>query len=774
MLSSAVRSQPAAIRLDLGPEKAAVMEGFQALTPKSTYSPDRGFGWQPYALGDWKKPAVDHQRPDALWADFLMVSRGKTRLRIDVPDGEYHLWFWTGQWGSHPWGLPSYKGFGLRSADGGKVTHETTLEQFLDESFGRPLRRWIGPGCDFYSDWIAAGFRRFDGPVVAKDGRLLLSFAGRFPLNGLVVCPQAARAETERWLADLAKTQRAAFDCENVTPAVPDDFAPADEEMRRGLVLFAPQKETLVFPTTTPNDTAPRAEALTAFACRGETESFTLAVRPLKLYRGVRPRLTELTGPTRLGGPDVTAYAVQMLPRGARGLGYQYQGHLLRRVEPRTLHKDQTAQYWWDVRVPPHAAPGLYKGDVVIEMRRGREYQELARVPVRLRVLPMNLLSSDDTGVKLMVPYSNFDGYHWIQEWELYRPLYWQDMRLMKACGLNTAMLAGDARPIGPTYAKLGRLPMSVLDVPLKRWEICKQLGFKQVFWYGFQGLTSIAWRTPDGNRFSRALGDQYCGPKHRAALRDIVATIERMRRERGLPPLIVSIMDEAICHGAAKALPAYTKMIQYFAQLKQEFGIRYCVLDSSTEVDGFVKGLDICAPSRKGTAENYAKMKAVGAEPWLYNTGLRRFQMGYYCWRAGLKGMWVWFYCDSGNNQLFPYGTRTAALAYQTAAGPVPTIRSQWVREGIDDLRYLKTLEAYVRRGRESKRPAAVAAAKAGQKMLDDLRARMSVEFSYYAMNANDGTPAPGAWAPSTLGVIRWKVAKHALAIAQALGTGE
>ena len=259
LLASAVRGQPAAIKLDLGPEKAAVMEGFQALTAKSVYSPDRGYGWQPYALGDWKSPAVDHQKPDALWADFLMVSRGKTRLRIDLSDGEYHLWFWTGQWGSHPWGLPSIQGFGLRSADGGGVIHETTLEQFLDESFGWPLRRWFEPGADFYRDWIGASFRRFDGSVVAKDGRLMLSFFGRFALNALVVCPEADRAETERWLADLGEKQRAAFVCENVTPAVPDDFSPTDEEKRRGLVLFTPQKETLVFPTSTPNDTALQA-----------------------------------------------------------------------------------------------------------------------------------------------------------------------------------------------------------------------------------------------------------------------------------------------------------------------------------------------------------------------------------------------------------------------------------------------------------------------------------------------------------------------------------
>ena len=759
-------------RLDLGPDKSAVMEGFHALTPKTLYTPKRGFGWQPYGAGDWKKAEVDHQRPDPLWGDFIMMSGRSTRLRVDLPDGEYHLWFWTGQWGSDGWGFPPIQTCGLRSEDGGEVLRPMTLQQFLDENFRAQPKRWLTPNSDFYRNWIAPCFRRFDGTVAAKDGSLVIAPVRRFPLNAIVICPESDRDETERWLADLAQKQKASFECRNATPNVAEDFTPTDAEERAGLVLFLPQRETLVFPTSTPGDYSPRAEALTAFACPNETESLSLALRPLKRLDRMRVRMTELTGPTRIGGADVAAYRVQMIPRGARDLSYKYQGHLLRESTTTTLHANQTAQFWWDVRVPAHAPAGLYAGDVVVELNKGRRTpaEELARVPVRLRVLDMDLLSSDDTGVKLMVPYANFFGYHWLQTWALYRDLYWQDMRFMKARGLNTAMLAGDARPIGPTYAKLDRLPMSVLNVPFRRWQICRELGFKQVFWYGFQGLTSIGWRTADSNRFSKALGDEYCGPKHRAALRDIVKTMEQMRRERDLPPIIVSIMDEAICHGGARALPAYTKMVQYFAELKREYGIRFAVLDSSDEVDGYVKGLDICAPNRRGNAENFAKIDAVGAERWLYNTGLRRFQMGYYCWRAKLKGMWVWFYCDSRNCQLFPYGTRTSALAYQTPEGPVPTVHSAWVREGIDDLRYLRTLESYVRHGLSSNNAQAVAAAKKGQQVLDDLHSRMTDDFSHYVVNGPSGQPAPGAWHPTTLDVIRWKVAKHAIAIAEEL----
>ena len=109
------------------------------------------------------------------------------------------------------------------------------------------------------------------------------------------------------------------------------------------------------------------------------------------------------------------------------------------------------------------------------------------------------------------------------------------------------------------------------------------------------------------------------------------------------------------------------------------------------------VLGHDVVRDSLRARRQVGLVPQEVNFDPFFTPREVLRFQMGYYCWRAKLKGMWVWHYCDSRNNQLFPYGTKSSALAYPTARGPIATLRSQWVREGIDDLRYLKTLEAYV-----------------------------------------------------------------------------
>ena len=763
------------VALDLGPEDSAVMEGFRRLSPKTSYSPKLGYGWTLWKPADWKNPAVGGMSPDPLWADHIMVSGNRTRLRVDAPDGEYGLWFWSGRWGAHPWGLPTVAGFGFRADDGGAVRHKTDFPRYLHENFGRRLDALDHPRADFYRDWVEGAFRRFSGVVTAKKGRLLLAPVGRFAVNGIVLCAVKDRAATERWLTALAARRRAMFRCEDATPPVPTDFTPSPEQARRGLVLFVPQRETLFYPTSVPTARAPRATALTAFACRGETEPINLAVRPLRDFRNVRARMTDLSGPggSRLGGPDIQAFQVQMLPRGSGTSSFAYQGYLLRAAAPRELRAGRTEHYWWNLRTPPNVPPGLYRGEVILESVRGRgrrrEVVEMARLPVRLRVLEMDLLSSDATGVKLMVPYSTFNGFHWKRDWRLMEPSYRADMRFMKACGLNCGMILG-GRELVSGWRPGEWPPLAKLEGLSRQWRICKEIGFRQVFCYPFQHLTGIAWGTADRNRFARQLGDSYLGPKHRAAIRRVVETLTRFERERELPTLIVSIMDEAICHGGKKTLPAYTKMVEFFADMKKEYGLRHAVLDSSRDVDGFVKGLDICAPNRKGTPENFAKMKAVGAEIWLYNTGLRRFQMGFYCWRAGLKGLWVWHYCHGSDTQLFPFGVR-GSLAYQTARGPIATVNSQWVREGIDDLRYLKTLEAYIRRGLNSGKPGARDAARAGKAMLDELRSRMTVDFFHYVVNRPDGSPAPGAWAPSTLNVLRWRAARHAVAIARVLG---
>ena len=761
--------------LDVGPESGSLMPGFKRLSPRTAYTAERGYGWVPWKPQDWRKPAVDSVQPDPLCGDYLMVSGRQTRLRVDAPDGDYHVWFWSGRWGSPRGHLPPAAGFGFACLDRGGALHKTRWDQFLHDNFWQP-GTWLESDTDFYNAWMRPWFPRFEGIVKARGGRIMLKPWGRFAVNGLVLCPEKDVEAGRKWLAAVEAKRRELFHYTDVTPPPAPEFQPTAEEKRRGFALFVPQRETALFPTSAPSDTAPRATALTAFACRGETEPVNLSVRPVKdfLRSRVRARMTDLVGPSgaRIGGPDIEAFDVQMLPRGrpSRGQRFRYQGYLLRKAGRRYLKRGFTRHYWWNVRIPDRAPAGLYKGHVAIESSDRGGTVELARLPVRVRVLSMDLLSSDETGAKLMTPYTPFAGFSQTgYDWDRVAPSYRGDMRHMRACGLNTGMLWG-LRNVASAYLSSGRVPLAALNSVAPYWRVCKQVGFPYVFSYAFQSMTSIAWRTADSNRFAKRLKDSYLGPKHRAALREVVKTVTDFQKQRDLPTLIVSIMDEAICHGGKKSLPAYTRMVQYFAELKKEFGIRHCVLDYSKVVDGFVKGLDICAPNRYGTQENFAKMKAVGAEPWLYNTGMERFQFGYYCWRADLKGLWVWYYCHVRDSQIFPFRS-IGVMACQTATGPIPTVNSQWVREGVDDLRYLRTLEAYIRRGLKSGKPAAQAAARAGKKALDELRASMTVNFFHYTMNRAEGGPAPDAWDPCALDALRWKIARHAESIAGALG---
>lgn len=81
------------------------------------------------------------------------------------------------------------------------------------------------------------------------------------------------------------------------------------------------------------------------------------------------------------------------------------------------------------------------------------------------------------------------------------------------------------------------------------------------------------------------------------------------------------------------------------------------------------------------------------------YNNGWSRYVWGFHQWKLGSDGNWQWVYNWENSHgwlPLFNSGEASAAFAYP--GGYAPTIKYEWVREGITDYRYLLTLEKAVR----------------------------------------------------------------------------
>jgi hypothetical protein len=82
-------------------------------------------------------------------------------------------------------------------------------------------------------------------------------------------------------------------------------------------------------------------------------------------------------------------------------------------------------------------------------------------------------------------------------------------------------------------------------------------------------------------------------------------------------------------------------------------------------------------------------------AEYWAYNNGMDRFPYGFYLWKSTALAHWQWVYSWSNTEAAAPLiheGMDGAVVPYMKRS--LPRLCYEWVREGIDDLKYAATLE--------------------------------------------------------------------------------
>jgi hypothetical protein len=89
--------------------------------------------------------------------------------------------------------------------------------------------------------------------------------------------------------------------------------------------------------------------------------------------------------------------------------------------------------------------------------------------------------------------------------------------------------------------------------------------------------------------------------------------------------------------------------------------------------------------------------------QPWVQIPNMNRLMAGFFLALSGLDGCWPWGYINYGSlgrdafsetDNDFDKYMRDAMTAYPSSDGPIPTTQWEAFREGVDDIRYLETLE--------------------------------------------------------------------------------
>jgi hypothetical protein len=243
------------------------------------------------------------------------------------------------------------------------------------------------------------------------------------------------------------------------------------------------------------------------------------------------------------------------------------------------------------------------------------------------------------------------------------------------------------------------------------------------------------------GVRWSKHLvGMKMPPPEYFEAVTRIVGQVEKERLARGWPEFYYYPIDEA----AAEAIPILAATLAAIKQVPtaKTYATQIFELAESRPLDDV---LDVwCSGWFCADLAAVEAMRAKGRIFWCYPNFVAcsrgvpnsaRMTYGFGLWRMGYSCLIPWHYQApaSGSNPFCDFdGTYGDwCMAYPGPEGiPIPTQRWEAVREGIDDGRYLYTLEARI--AAAEKAGSAAAAVAAGKALLAEIRAAVPVRSTY------------------------------------------
>ncbi len=445
------------------------------------------------------------------------------------------------------------------------------------------------------------------------------------------------------------------------------------------------------------------------FATPGEHEPASFAVRPLSTdLSGVHIRLSrplETPEGEVISARQVDIRTVRSMTRWLNPDEYLPEETYLVPAEPLDIPKGTTQRYWLTVQVSEDAEPGVYTTSVLIEP----ETQEAASLELAVEVLPFRLADVED------IAFFMYHSPHLLPE--KFRTIEYQHMLYADMAEHGMTTVTGYFRPSGDILhgAHPDYLPMAPLVEAMDSAGL--PAGENPLVWVGAESYGGDVWQA-----------------------------VLDAGREHGYPELLFYMIDEP-SPGRYPAVESVMARLNEFREAHPEYDIRTTTALGPQAIEDVGHYYDIWilggGAVRDGMAEEAA---AQGRELWAYECHfsptqpeISRYYFGFWAWSAGLRGVSYWAYYDGGFYSRFGSigshedveedwleWTNQFSFVYPTAEGPIPTIGWAAVRQGIDDYRYLRTLEAAIEAAKDN--PTARETVRAAEDLLAEIRSAINL----------------------------------------------
>ncbi len=483
------------------------------------------------------------------------------------------------------------------------------------------------------------------------------------------------------------------------------------EQENRGYLIFSRDEPGSIYPTSIPGSKE-IVNRLAMDAAPGEIESFAFAVHALKDMKKVTYKVSDFVALTKNHG-SIPARCVDM--RVARywpqrieffSEAYHVIPEILDPVHPVDIKKGTSQMFYARVTVPADAQAGEYRAAVTVTSNNRHDKV----LGVCLTVLPFTLRTPQKISWLLAVTANTSV---WGRK-NYPRQRIRQELQAVRKVGINRLV-------VYPHFElkNVNGKPVILWGNSDKWMSLYKELGFKEPFvWPIYGAIDQYVQKycpnalTANRRGYSREAEKLY---------RKILGLMADEVRKRNWPTYILHTVDE----------PGYTaeginKFIRTASVIKKA-GYKTFTTCGHWYIDKIDNVLDYRAysligyaslPNARKAAEIYEHTRKSGDVFWLYGGGCyandgvlhegiivaNRYQNGVFLWRSRATGIENWIaYWPMGSKKVDDFDKSKDACTYYLSDDPVakpllPTLQWEGIREGIDDYRYLYTLETRIR----------------------------------------------------------------------------
>ncbi len=529
-----------------------------------------------------------------------------------------------------------------------------------------------------------------------------------------------------------------------------------EADKKRGFVPFVVTPFATVLPLSMPPMDS-IGKPLRVRACAGEYEPASFAIRALQPVRDLSVRSTDLlNGDLRIPADAIEAHVVKVwrqagpptMADATLGVGPEVPELLLKddRVKltgsrPRlrldgpigtTVEADTTKQIWLTIHVPDKTPPGSYRGRVAVTVSG----EAVAHLPLEVQVLPFPLaLSRKKQGIWFKAERRR-DQREYVER-DVYRRLL-DDVR---AHGMQFVTIRG--RGLGTAE--------DVLQI------------------HQSAGMTGTAiWSS--------------WFPSSAPDFRPLRANLEAATRKHGYSELLFQAADEPNSEAQiARALAYFQKVKKAggrtFCNIMPEYAVR---LGDQLDVpcvgySNFFGSIERPEPIAGESSEAVSRLLKTHEEVWYYwqcrveDPRINRLLFGFLLMKSPATGAMPYTYGtleaeapfdDWSALQIGQVSRAGGGAVYHARDGAVPTIQWEAAREGVDDARYVSTLEALIQKAAANPKLAAAVA-----------RANKSLQATYSRLPGHLYSTMARV-APSTLDAMRTEIVEAILTLRQSMAS--